>query len=103
VGRGQNLALNVAEKGFTISVYNRSYDKTVAAESRAKKEGVLPVECVAIVGSAQRGACAGLGDNLHGFETIADFVASLEKPRYDYRACRCGLVVLFLTLCVTGA
>lgn len=35
----QNLALNVAEKGFPISVYNRSYEKTEAAVSRAGKEG----------------------------------------------------------------
>ena len=25
---GQNLALNIADKGFKISVYNRSYEKT---------------------------------------------------------------------------
>lgn len=36
---GQNLALNVAEKGFPISVYNRSGDKTDACVSRAAKEG----------------------------------------------------------------
>jgi len=36
---GQNLALNVAEKGFPISVYNRSGDKTDACVSRATKEG----------------------------------------------------------------
>lgn len=36
---GQNLALNVAEKGFPISVYNRSGDKTDAAVARAQKEG----------------------------------------------------------------
>ncbi len=35
----QNLALNVADKGFSISVYNRSYDKTEAAVKRAQKEG----------------------------------------------------------------
>ena len=35
----QNLALNVADKGFSISVYNRSYEKTEAAVSRAQKEG----------------------------------------------------------------
>lgn len=35
----QNLALNIAEKGFPISVYNRSYDKTQAAVKRAQKEG----------------------------------------------------------------
>lgn len=35
----QNFALNVAEKGFPISVYNRSYEKTEACVTRAKKEG----------------------------------------------------------------
>ena len=36
----QNLALNVAEKGFKISVYNRSGDKTDNAVARAQKEGL---------------------------------------------------------------
>lgn len=58
---GQNLALNVAEKGFNISVYNRSFDKTEAAVKRAKKEG--------------------LGEKLVGFEDVKDFVLSLQKPR----------------------
>jgi 6-phosphogluconate dehydrogenase (decarboxylating) len=58
---GQNLALNVAEKGFKISVYNRSSDKTDACVARAQKEG--------------------LGGNLQGFKDIKDFVASLERPR----------------------
>ena len=35
----QNLALNVAEKGFPISVYNRTYSKTEAAVARAQKSG----------------------------------------------------------------
>jgi len=35
----QNLSLNIAEKGFPISVYNRSYEKTEAAVARAQKEG----------------------------------------------------------------
>lgn len=35
----QNLALNVAEKGFNISVFNRTYAKTEAAVARAKKSG----------------------------------------------------------------
>ena len=34
----QNFALNVAEHGFKISVYNRSYEKTEAAVTRAGKE-----------------------------------------------------------------
>ena len=37
---GQNLAMNVAEKGFDISVYNRSGDKTDVCVERARKEGL---------------------------------------------------------------
>ncbi|CAL5221728.1 g3976 [Coccomyxa viridis] len=58
---GQNFALNVAEHGFKISVYNRSYEKTEAAVKRANKEG--------------------LGDNLHGYKDLKEFVGSLKKPR----------------------
>ena len=35
----QNLALNIAEKGFSISVFNRSSSKTDATVERAQKEG----------------------------------------------------------------
>ena len=35
----QNLALNIAEKGFPISVFNRSASKTDDCVARAKKEG----------------------------------------------------------------
>lgn len=58
---GQNLSLNIAEKGFPISVFNRSYEKTEAAVARANKSG--------------------LGDRLKGFKDMKDFVASLQKPR----------------------
>jgi len=58
---GQNLALNVASKGFPISVWNRSHEKTVATVERAKEEKV--------------------GGLLHGFEKIEEFVASLQTPR----------------------
>ena len=37
--RRQNLALNIAEKGFSISVFNRSSSKTDDAVRRAAKEG----------------------------------------------------------------
>ena len=53
--------MNIADKGFSISVYNRSGDKTDAAVSRAQKEG--------------------LGDLLHGYKDLGEFVQSLEKPR----------------------
>lgn len=58
---GQNLALNVAEKGFSISVYNRSGDKTDACVRRAEKEG--------------------LESGLIGYHDMEDFVASLSTPR----------------------
>jgi len=58
---GQNLALNIASKGFGISVWNRSHEKTVATVARAKEEKVQAP--------------------LRGFEKIEEFVASLQKPR----------------------
>ena len=61
VVRLQNLALNVAEKGFPISVFNRSSNKTDATVARAEKEG--------------------LSDKLTGYHDMGDFVKSLQKPR----------------------
>ncbi len=54
---GKNLALNIESKGFTVSVYNRSREKTdeLVAESAGK--------------------------NLFPAYTIEEFVASLEVPR----------------------
>ena len=40
---GQNFALNIAEKGFPISVWNRSPAKMHATVARAKEEGDLPL------------------------------------------------------------
>jgi 6-phosphogluconate dehydrogenase len=57
---GQNLALNIAEKGFPISVYNRSSSKVDETVERAKAEGNLPVK---------------------GFYHPKEFVLSLQKPR----------------------
>jgi len=58
---GQNLALNIADHGFPISVYNRSASKTRDTVARAEAEG--------------------LSDKLSGFEDMAEFVASLATPR----------------------
>jgi hypothetical protein len=60
--RAQNLALNIAEKGFPISVFNRSGDKTDAAVARARKSGL---------------------QNLHGYKDLGEFVQSLERPRCE--------------------
>ncbi len=56
---GQNLALNIADHGFKISVYNRTASKTQAFLE----------------------ANTYLGDTLVGFEELKDFVASLKIPR----------------------
>ncbi|KAG6545967.1 hypothetical protein Mapa_012628 [Marchantia paleacea] len=57
---GQNLALNIAEKGFPISVYNRSNNKVDETIERAKAEGGLP---------------------LKGYYDPKEFVESIAKPR----------------------
>ena len=55
---GQNLALNIADHGYGISVFNRTYSKTLAflEENEETKD-------------------------LAGFEKIDEFVNSLERPR----------------------
>ncbi|WP_138417941.1 NADP-dependent phosphogluconate dehydrogenase [Aquibacillus sediminis] len=55
---GKNLALNIESRGNSVSVFNRSYEKT---EAFLKNEAE--------------------GKNFYGAETIEDFVNSLEKPR----------------------
>ncbi|KAL3694810.1 hypothetical protein R1sor_008461 [Riccia sorocarpa] len=57
---GQNLALNIAEKGFPISVYNRTANKVDDTVERAKAEGNLPVR---------------------GYHDPKEFVQSIAKPR----------------------
>lgn len=58
---GQNLALNIADKGFSISVCNRSPAKVDATVERAAKEG--------------------LSEKLRGYKDLKEFVASIEPPR----------------------
>ena len=58
---GQNLALNIAEKGYDVSVYNRSTEKTIRTVHRALKEK--------------------LHNRLRGFHDFESFVNSLERPR----------------------
>ena len=56
---GQNLALNIADHGFRISVYNRTSSKTKAfVESNPDTPGGL-VDC----------------------EALEDFVFSIQRPR----------------------
>ncbi|RXH89736.1 hypothetical protein DVH24_032093 [Malus domestica] len=69
---GQNLALNIAEKGFPISVYNRTTSKVDETVERAKKEGNLP---------------------LYGFHDPESFVKSIQKPRVVIMLVKAGVPV----------
>lgn len=48
---GQNLALNIAEKGFPIGVYNRTVSKVDETVQRAQHEGRLPLTGYHDIGS----------------------------------------------------
>ncbi|RHW70296.1 6-phosphogluconate dehydrogenase [Trypanosoma brucei equiperdum] len=58
---GANLALNIAEKGFKVAVFNRTYSKS---EEFMKANASAP-----------------FAGNLKAFETMEAFAASLKKPR----------------------
>merc|ERR1719343_100412 len=57
---GQNFALNIASKGFTISVCNRSESKVDDCMEQAKKQNV---------------------EGVSPYKNMGDFVASIKKPR----------------------
>jgi 6-phosphogluconate dehydrogenase len=59
---GQNLALNIADHGYTIAVYNRSPEKTREFISQAERDEP----------SVSR---------LLGRENLAEFVAAIKRPR----------------------
>ncbi|XP_022155066.1 6-phosphogluconate dehydrogenase, decarboxylating 3-like [Momordica charantia] len=69
---GQNLALNIAEKGFPISVYNRTTSKVDETVERAKAEGNLPV---------------------YGFHDPKSFINSIQKPRVVIMLVKAGAPV----------
>lgn len=69
---GQNLALNIAEKGFPISVYNRTTSKVDETVERAKNEGNLP---------------------LFGFHDPKSFVLSIQAPRVIIMLVKAGAPV----------
>ncbi|KAF0897539.1 hypothetical protein E2562_038904 [Oryza meyeriana var. granulata] len=69
---GQFLALNIAEKGFPISVYNRTTSKVDETVQRAKVEGNLPV---------------------YGYHDPASFVNSIQKPRVVIMLVKAGAPV----------
>jgi 6-phosphogluconate dehydrogenase len=67
---GENLVLNMASKGFTVTAYNRSSEKVDAF----------------LQGRAQ-------GKSIRGAKTIPELVASLEKPRKIMMMVKAGKAV----------
>jgi len=67
---GENLVLNLADKGFKVSVYNRTAGKTdTFLQSRAKNK------------------------TIYGYHGVADFISSLERPRKVMMMLKAGEVV----------
>ena len=60
---GSNLALNIAEKGFKVACFNRTYARTQEFLEKAKEEGEK------------------ISGNLEGYEKIEDFVKAIKAPR----------------------
>ena len=67
---GENLVLNMASKGFSVSVYNRTTSKV---------DNFL--------------AGRGKGKSIFGFLTVEEFVNSLERPRKVMMMLKAGSVV----------
>ena len=67
---GQNLVLNMADHGYRVAVYNRSYDRT--EQFINERAQARPVE---------------------GFETLEGLVASLTRPRKVMMMVKAGTVV----------
>lgn len=65
---GQNLVMNMANKGFNVAVYNRTTSKMT--------------DFVGGLGDRPEGVVEeGTADRIHGYESLEDFVNSLESPR----------------------
>jgi 6-phosphogluconate dehydrogenase len=65
---GKNLALNIAENGFRVAVYNRSYQKTKELMAELSME------------ASERSEEAWY-NNLEAFQTLEELVEALETPR----------------------
>ena len=65
---GQNLVMNMANKGFNVAVYNRTTETMTSFITGlgSRPEGVVE---------------EGTLDRIHGYATLEDFVSSLELPR----------------------
>lgn len=62
---GSNLARNLARNGYSVGVYNRSYEKTVILEKTFINDKIQNPK----------------SGELIGFQELANFINSLERPR----------------------
>ncbi|KAK4534854.1 hypothetical protein CDCA_CDCA03G0879 [Cyanidium caldarium] len=74
---GQNLALNLASKGISVSVYNRTASRTDETVARAQADADI----------------ADTRDRLRGFHDVAAFVRSLQRPRKVLLMVKAGAAV----------
>ena len=65
---GQNLVMNMANKGFNVAVYNRTTSKMT--------------DFVDGLGDRPEGVIEGdAASRIHGYESLEEFVSSLASPR----------------------
>jgi 6-phosphogluconate dehydrogenase len=77
---GQNLALNIASKGFPIAVCNRSKEKVRASPSHCQRGFPPTSSWVQIATTVERAKAEG-DVPVIGIEDPAEFVRALPKPR----------------------
>ena len=65
---GQNLVMNMANKGFSVGVYNRTTETTHEFLKGLASRPAGVVE-------------AGAAERIHGYDSLEDFVNSLAAPR----------------------
>jgi 6-phosphogluconate dehydrogenase len=57
---GRGLALNIASKGHRVAIFNKEIDRMVAVVEGARRENI---------------------HSIHGYNTVRDFMESLERPK----------------------
>ncbi len=82
---GQNLALNAAEKGFRVSVYNRTGSKTDDTVRRAKDEGIATLSGYSAVRDfVQVCVCAENGEERIALQQKVDSFSSSRCARREW-------------------
>ena len=86
---GANLARNLASKGFRTSIFNRTFAKTQDLLDLQKSEKEKNSQSEQKFDNLDKEKCA----ELVGFQTLEEFVESLESPRKIILMVKSGIVV----------